>query len=111
MRISLKASLTFSHSFGEINLPSSQPTLLSRRQGVTDVGASPRGCPVFYVGNNRAGRPRPYTNRAPTRDAPTGNMNHLGQAQGFKPRIARIAQIILGQHDETDDTDFASKLI
>ena len=37
-----------------------------------------------------------------------GNMNHLGQAQGFKPRIARIARIILGQHDETDDTDFAS---
>ena len=46
-----------------------------------------------YDGNNRAGRPRPYTNRAPTRDAPTGNINHLGHPQGFKPRIARIAQI------------------
>ena len=38
------------------------------------------------------------------RSAPTS----IGHPQGFKPRIARIAQIILGQHDETDDTDFAS---
>ena len=29
-----------------------------------------KGCP--YDGNNRAGRPRPYTNRAPARGCPYG---------------------------------------
>ena len=36
------------------------------------------------------------------------SVKQTGHPQGFKPRIARITQIILGQHDETDDTDFAS---
>lgn len=52
--------------------------------------------------------------RADTSVSPYINRAHIGQPlrkighpQGFKPRIARIARIILGQH-ETDDTDFAS---
>ena len=59
------------------------------------------------VGANRCVRPASYgTPKGQThRSAPTSTD---GYPQGFKPRIARIARIILGQHDETDDTDFAS---
>ena len=81
--------------------------LCVRNEGLT---AEPQS-----VGANRCVRPASPTPRilrhvscADTPVCPYGKCNHLGHSQGFKPRIARIAQIILGQHDETDDTDIAS---
>ena len=67
---------------------------ISRRQGVTDVGASPRGCPVFRVGADRHVCPDDSAGAAACR----AGLLRIAREAAHGREEGAAARTILGRH-------------